>query len=308
MTGDLNSVANTESVNPDYADIDRWPTVAAIEAMLDGQQDAIAALRGQETAIAAACEAAAASLATGGRIIYAGAGTSIRIAVQDGVELGPTFGWPPERLAYVIAGGPVALMSSAEGAEDDGENARVQVTALSLTANDILIGVAASGRTPFTIAAVEAARLAGALTIGIANNPDTPLPKATDHAIVAATGSELIAGSTRMKAGTAQKAALNLLSTGIMLRLGRVYRGLMVDMIISNDKLLQRGRDMVVEISGCDARTAAEALAVANNDIKLASLIAMGHLYGRATQVLAQSNHVFREALALLQRDTAHEV
>ena len=291
---------STETVNPDFADIDTWPTIAAIEAMLDGQQDAIAALRGQEPALAAACEAAAARLWQNGRIIYAGAGTSIRIAVQDGVELGPTFGWPADRLAYIIAGGPAALMASAEGAEDNSDDARAQVAALDVISDDILIGVAASGKTPFTVAAVEAARVAGALTIGIANNPDTALPRAADHSIIAATGSEMIAGSTRMKAGTAQKAALNLLSTGIMLRLGRVYRGQMVDMIITNEKLLLRGQQMVADLSGCDAATAARALKTADNNIKLAVLIAMGHAPAVASRALDDAGQLLRAALALL--------
>ncbi len=294
---------STETVNPDFADIDTWPTVAAIEAMLDGQQDAIASLRGQEPALAAACDAAASRLLNSGRIIYAGAGTSIRIAVQDGVELGPTFGWPADRLAYVIAGGPKALMASAEGAEDNGADARVQVAALNVSATDILIGVAASGRTPFTVAAVEAARVAGALTIGIANNAGTPLPCAADHSVIAATGSEMIAGSTRMKAGTAQKAALNLLSTGIMLRLGRIYHGQMVDMVISNDKLLLRGQRMVANLSECDMETAANALHTADNDIKLAVLIAMGHAPATASQALADTGQILRAAIVKLQNE-----
>ena len=295
-------MSTTETVNPDFSDIDSWSTLAAVKAMLDGQQDAIAALRGLETFIANACDAAAALLISGGRILYAGAGTSIRIAVQDGVELGPTFGWPADRLDYVIAGGPPALMTSAEGAEDDGDDAREQVAALAVTSSDILIGVAASGRTPFTVAAVEAARALGALTIGIANNPDTPLPRVADHGIVAATGYELIAGSTRMKAGTAQKAALNLLSTGIMLRLGRVYRGLMVDMVISNDKLLLRGQQMVAELSGCNAKTAAAALQAADNNIKKGVLIAMGYSESASKTALDQSGQILRAALASLQR------
>jgi N-acetylmuramic acid 6-phosphate etherase len=300
-------VDSTETVNPDFADIDTWPTVAAIEAMLDGQQDAIASLRGQEPALAAACEAAASRLLNRGRIIYAGAGTSIRIAVQDGVELGPTFGWPADRLAYVIAGGPKALMASAEGAEDNGADARAQVAALNVSATDILIGVAASGRTPFTVAAVEAARVAGALTIGIANNADTPLPCAADHSVIAATGSEMIAGSTRMKAGTAQKAALNLLSTGIMLRLGRIYRGQMVDMVISNDKLLLRGQRMVADLSECNMGTAANALQTADNNIKLAVLIAMGHAPATASQALADASQILRAAIDTLPQRTGRE-
>jgi N-acetylmuramic acid 6-phosphate etherase len=168
---------------------------------------------------------------------------------------------------------------------------------------DILIGVAASGRTPFTVAAVEAGRAAGALTISIANNPNTPLPRAADHSIIAATGSETIAGSTRMKAGTAQKAALNLLSTGIMLRLGRIYHGQMVDMVISNDKLLLRGQRMVADLSECDMGTAANALQTADNDIKLAVLIAMGHAPATASQALADASQILRAAIVKLQNE-----
>jgi N-acetylmuramic acid 6-phosphate etherase len=162
----------------------------------------------------------------------------------------------------------------------------------------VLIGVAASGRTPYTIAAVEAARAAGALTIAIANNPDAPLLAAAEHALLAATGSEVIAGSTRMKAGTAQKVILNILSTAIMLRLGRVYRGLMVDMQISNAKLLARGQAMVETLTGCSAADAASALALAGNDIKAAVLIALGDNAERAAARLAAHDGVLRAALA----------
>ncbi len=290
-------MAGTETPDPRFADIDRWPTVDAVTAMLDGQTDAIAAIRSQTRAIAAAADAAAVVLKSGGRIAYAGAGTSGRVAVQDGVELGPTFGWPEARLVYLMAGGMDALAHSAEGAEDDADAARAGVATHKISKGDVLIGIAASGRTRFTIGAVEAARTAGALTISIANNAGTPLLNAADHAIVAATGSEIIAGSTRMKAGTAQKAILNILSTAIMLRLGRVYRGLMVDMVISNEKLLHRAQGMVRTITDCPEDVAIHAVEAAGHDIKAAVLIALGHTADSAKALLALHDGILRDAL-----------
>lgn len=293
-------VADTESVEPLYADIDRWPTTDAVQAMLDGQAEAIAALQTQTRAIANAADAAAERLGETGRLIYVGAGTSGRVAVQDGVELGPTFGWPEARLGYLMAGGMGALAASVEGAEDDAEAARAEVAALGLGPHDILIGVAASGRTPYTIAAIEAAKAAGALTIAIANNPGAPLLAAADHAILAHTGSEILAGSTRMKAGTAQKAVLNIMSTAIMLRLGRVYQGLMVDMVISNEKLGHRAARIVAQLAGCSDSEAYAALDRAGRNIKAATLIAMGADKAKADALLAAHKGRLRGAVDAL--------
>lgn len=270
------SVSTTETVNPRFEDIDVWPTLEAVEAMLEGQMTAIAAIKSQTARIAAASDAAAERLRHGGRLMYVGAGTSARIAVQDGVELGPTYNWPHDKLAFIIAGGPGALSKSVEGAEDDGNAARQQIAELAVGPNDVVIGLAASGRTPFTVSAIRAARDAGALTIGVANNRDSLLEKTAEVGICAETGSELVAGSTRMKAGTAQKAILNLISTAVMLRLGRVYRGLMVNMVISNDKLLGRAHGMVASLAGCKDATAVSAVGTAKGDIKTAVLIALG--------------------------------
>ncbi len=266
----------TETADPRFADVERWPTHAAVEAMLEGQLAAIAALKGQTDGIAAAADAAAQRLRRGGRIVYVGAGTSGRLAVQDGVELVPTYNWPPERLVFLLAGGADAMTRSVEGAEDDADQARAEIAAASVGPDDVLVSVAASGRTPYALAALVAARDAGALTIAIANNPDTPLLGAADHAIVADTGSEIVAGSTRMKAGTAQKAALNILSTAIMLRLGLVHRGLMVNMRASNEKLRIRARRMVATLADTDEAHAADALARAGNDLRQAILVARG--------------------------------
>lgn len=291
-------MTSTESQDYRFADIDCWPTLAAVEAMLDGQIAAIAAVKEATNAIAAAAEAAAARLAPGGRLAYAGAGTSGRIAVQDGVELGPTFGWPRARLVYLLAGGIGALAHSVEGAEDDASAAMAAVRDAGIGERDVVIGVAASGRTRFTLATIDAARALGAVTIAVANNPDTPLLERAEYSILAATGSEIIAGSTRMKAGTAQKAILNMLSTAIMLKLGRVHAGLMVDMQISNDKLLMRAQAMVAALAACSPETAALALEQTGRNIKAAVLVALGATPADAADRLVAHHGLLRATLA----------
>ncbi|MGV3482358.1 MAG: N-acetylmuramic acid 6-phosphate etherase [Sphingobium sp.] len=289
---------STETVDPRFVDIDLWPTETAVEAMLEGQLAAVAALKSQVGALARASDAAAERLNRGGRLVYAGAGTSGRIAVQDGVELTPTYDWPSDRLVYLMAGGMGALTESVEGAEDDADAARAEIAQAGVGPLDVVIGVAASGRTPYTVAAVEAGRAAGALTIGIANNQGAPLLAAAEHALLAETGSELVAGSTRMKAGTAQKAVLNLFSTATMLRCGRVYRGLMVDMRISNIKLQRRAVAMVRDLAGVDEAAAQAALDAAGRDIKAAVLIAGGASVDEARERLAAAKGNLRSALA----------
>ncbi|QQV77700.1 N-acetylmuramic acid 6-phosphate etherase [Sphingomonas aliaeris] len=291
---------NTETLDPRYLDLDLWPTQLAVEAMLEGQMAAIAAIQSQTPAIAQAAEAAAGRLGRSGRLIFVGAGTSGRLAVQDGTELHPTFGWPMERLVFLMAGGIGALTVAYEGAEDDVDAARADVDGCVITAADVVIGVAASGRTPYTVAAIERARAAGALTIAIVNNPATILADAADHAIVAVTGSEVLAGSTRMKAGTAQKAVLNMLSTAIMVRLGLVHRGRMVAMRISNAKLLHRGLRMVQDLAGVDGDMAARALDAAENDIRTAVIVAMGLPVDAAHSLLESHGGNLRSAIRQL--------
>lgn len=298
---------STESVDPRFVDLDQWPSERAVEAMFEGQLAAIAAVHSQVAAIAAAADAAGDRLRWGGRLVYAGAGTSGRIAVQDGVELFPTYNWPRERLVFLMAGGLEALTQSAERAEDDAETGRAQVAAHAIDASDVVIGVAASGRTPFTVSIVQAAREAGALTIGIANNPGTALVAAAEHGIAIVTGSEIVAGSTRMKAGTAQKAVLNMLSTTTMLRCGLVYRGLMVNMRVSNEKLLQRGEAMIRDIAHVDAPTAHDALDRAGLEIKLGVLLAIGVEDGIARTLLADNHGNLRDALSTLPNRQARD-
>jgi N-acetylmuramic acid 6-phosphate etherase len=289
---------STEDVDPRFTDLDAWPFANAIEAMWDGQLSAIAAVRPALPAITVAARTAAEALGDTGRLVYAGAGTSGRVAVQDGAELTPTFNWPPERTVFLMAGGSQAFLTSIEGAEDDAARAERQISELALTPSDVVIGVAASGTTPFTVAAIRCARQRRAVTIGIANNPSTPLLTEAQHAILIETGSELIAGSTRMKAGTAQKVVLNLISTGIMLRLGKVYRGMMVNMRAANVKLQLRAERMVARLAGCDTAAAAKALAQSDHDVRLATLIALGHEKKRALQLLKEAKGNLRMALA----------
>jgi N-acetylmuramic acid 6-phosphate etherase len=287
----------TEDVDPRFTDLDAWPIASAIEAMWDGQMSAVAAIREALPAVTAATVAAADRLKRGGRLVYAGAGTSGRVAVQDGAELLPTFDWPRDRMVFALAGGDGALFASVEGAEDDELDGVKQIDDAGVGPADVVIGVAASGTTPFTVAAIAHAAKRGALTIGVANNPATPLLRVARYGILLLTGSELIAGSTRMKAGTAQKVVLNLVSTGIMLRLGRVHRGMMVNMHVANAKLKRRAEDMVMRIAGCDEQTAAKALHDADDDIKLASLIAVGHGRDEGKRLLALNDGNLGQAL-----------
>src|SRR5579872_4183325 len=199
------SSLSTEQIDARYRDLDSWPVSEMIAAMFEGQSAAVAAVGGALPAISVAVEAAVPGLQQGGRIIYVGAGTSGRIAVQDGTELTPTFDWPRERLVFLLAGGSAALTQSVEGAEDRGFEGARAIEDAKVTSNDVVIGVAASGTTPYTIGAIRAANTVGALTIAVANNPGSPLLEEGRYPILVETGAEVIAGSTRMKAGTAQK-------------------------------------------------------------------------------------------------------
>ncbi|MGZ3312119.1 MAG: N-acetylmuramic acid 6-phosphate etherase, partial [Xanthobacteraceae bacterium] len=196
---------NTERSSPRYSGIDVWDPSDILDAIIEGQFAAVAAVRAMRPAIEGAARAIEARLRNSGRLIYAGAGTSGRLAVQDGAELIPTFDWPPERLLLLMAGGKEALLKSIEGAEDEAEHAVQLVRKHNIHANDVVIAVAASGKTPFTLACLRASKARGALTVGIANNRGTPILEEADHPIWLDTGSEPIAGSTRMNAGTAQR-------------------------------------------------------------------------------------------------------
>ncbi len=290
----------TENSDRRFVELDAWPVADVLEAMWEGQASAVAAVRASLPALARAVEAASAALGTKGRLVYAGAGTSGRIAVQDGAELPPTFDWPESRVVFAMAGGSRALTRSAEGAEDDGKAGAAAIRAARVGRGDVVIGVAASGTTPFTLAALREARKRGAVTIAVASNRNAPLLKAASFPILAETGSEVIAGSTRMKAGTAQKVVLNLLSSAIMVRLGRIHRGLMVNMRPTNDKLRKRAAAMVAELCDCSIAAARQALDSAGGDVKTAVMLRSGASASQARALLRKTGGNLRQALASL--------
>ena len=259
-----------------YRDAGSWPAEDALAAMLENQFNALVAVRLALPALAAAVGAAAARLGDAGRLVYCGAGASGRLAVQDGVELHPTFGWPHARLRYLVAGGEAALVRSVEGAEDDERAGQAEAEALRPGRADVFVSVAASGTTRYTRAVQAAALRAGSLTVALANNEGAPLLAEAGHPVLLRTGAEFLAGSTRMTAGTAQKIALNLFSTRLMSELGRVYRGMMVDMAPSNAKLAARARRMVATIAGASPERAAAAWSESGGDIKRAVLMLDG--------------------------------
>jgi N-acetylmuramic acid 6-phosphate etherase len=230
----------TESINPLTQDLDLLPTSDLVLTIAQDQENAVAAVLAARGQIAKAVDLASERLAAGGRLLYAGAGTSGRLAYLDSSELTPTFGWLPERAVVAMAGGKQAVFKAVEGAEDDFAMGKADVVALAPTAQDVLIGIAASGGTPYVLGALEAAQEVGALRIGLSNNPNAAVLEASDVPILLETGAEAISGSTRLKAGTAQKIALNTLSSSIMVRLNKVYGNLMVDVQATNQKLVAR--------------------------------------------------------------------
>ncbi|MBV9137875.1 MAG: N-acetylmuramic acid 6-phosphate etherase [Hyphomicrobiales bacterium] len=296
--------SGTESLSRRFAGLDEWSTLDVLKALHEGQLAAVAAVGSALPALAAAAEAAAALLSRGdGRLIYAGAGTSARVAVQDGVELPPTFDWPQARMGFAIAGSDKAMWCSIEGAEDSEEEARSRIRELQVNGTDVVIALAASGTTPYTIAALAEARGRGALTIGIANNAGAPLLAASEHKILVETGEEVIGGSTRLKAGTAQKVVLNLFSTAVMVRLGRVYKGMMVDFRVTNAKLRRRSETVVARIAGCDQARARQALIEAEGEVKVASLLALGVRRKEAEAELRRHKGNLRAALRDLRKE-----
>lgn len=260
----------TERVHPDHADLDLLEAAALVNVLVLDQQDALNAVQAAAPALARAVEAALGRLQAGGRLIYAGAGTSGRLGVLDATELTPTFSWPPERAVPLIAGGERAIRQAVEGAEDDEAAGTVDAQAVNIGPLDVLIAVAASGTTPYALGAVRAARQAGALAIALANNPGTPLLHAADCPILLDTGPEVISGSTRLKAGTAQKIALNTLSSALMVRLGKVYGNLMVDVKSTNAKLEDRAVRLVRHATDADEATAKAVLNSAGGSVKTA--------------------------------------
>lgn len=299
--GELTLTMETEAASQRYSGLDAWEPADILDALIEGQLAAVAAVRAARAAMQQAALAIEARLRGGtGRLIYAGAGTSGRLAVQDGAELPPTFSWPPERLLLLIAGGDEALVQAVEGAEDEGETAAELIRGHEVGPDDVLLAVAASGTTPFTLACLREAKARGALSVGIANNPDAPLLRDADHGIWLDTGPEAIAGSTRMKAGTAQKITLNLLSSLVMIRLGRVFDGLMVDVQATNQKLVRRSENMLMHLTDAGRAEVRDALQRAGGSVKLAVLLLQGCDLPTAEAALDRADGQLRAALALV--------
>jgi N-acetylmuramic acid 6-phosphate etherase len=290
----------TERPSPRYSDIDVREPSDIVEAMIEGQFTAVAAVRAARYELVRAALAARTRLQSGGRLVYVGAGTSGRLAVQDGAELIPTFSWPQDRLLLLIAGGKEALLRSVEGAEDAVDQAIRLVQRHTINFKDVLIAVAASGTTPFTVSCLREAKRRGALTIGITNNRDTPILEEADYPIWLDTGAEPIAGSTRMKAGTAQRITLNVFSSLVMILLGRVYDGLMVDLQAGNQKLVRRSERILIRLSGCSSEQACEALRQVNGNVKLAVLVLHGCDLKDAKSILDRAGGQLRAALAAI--------
>ncbi len=272
----------TEAFRPDRADIDRLPTL-----------DLARLMNGEDSSVPVSYTP------RGGRLVYAGAGTAGRLGVLDASECPPTFNTDPTQVVGLIAGGPAAMVTSVEGAEDSTELARADLDELKLTPLDTVVGVSASGRTPYAIGAVEHARAQGALTIGLACNADSALAAAAEHGIEIVVGPELLTGSTRLKSGTAQKLVLNMISTITMIRLGKTYGNLMVDVRASNDKLRARSRRIVALATGADEEEIERALAVTDGEVKNAVLVLVTGVDGpTAARLLEESGGHLRAALA----------
>ena len=266
----MSRLLKTEEPHPDHPDLDRYETARLVDTLAADQALAAQAVRAAGAQIAQAVDAAAPRLAAGGRLVYVGAGTSGRIGLLDSVELNPTFSWPHARSVALLAGGERALFVAVEGAEDSRQGGIADIGTAHVGPQDVVLLLAASGTTPYAIAAAGAARAAGALTIGLANNPGSPLLAACEIAVLLDTGHEIISGSTRLKAGTAQKIALNTFSSAVMVRLHKVYGNLMVDVRATNAKLVERALRLTMRATGAREPDAQAALDACHSSVKVA--------------------------------------
>lgn len=289
----------SESRNPQTMDLDALSTLDLVHRF--NQQDTLVAEAVKATLpdVASAVDAAAEALKSGGRIIYMGAGTSGRLGVLDASECPPTFGVPHGLVVGLIAGGPGALLKAVEGAEDNAQLGEDDLIALNLVPQDLVVGLAASGRTPYVIGGLKYARKTGCTTVAISCNPDSPIAQEADIAISPVVGPEALTGSTRLKSGTAQKLVLNMISTGAMVKFGKVYQNLMVDMKATNIKLMDRACRMVVEATGIARAEAETLLRQTDFDVKPAILMALSGLNADAArEKLAAHQGFLRAALA----------
>jgi N-acetylmuramic acid 6-phosphate etherase len=289
---------NTETPNTQHTNLDQYAVADLTRALVDDQLNAVHAVQAANAEIVAAIEAAVPRIAAGGRLIYVGAGTSGRLGLLDSVELYPTFSWPPERAIALLAGGSEAIYKAIEGAEDCREQGAVDVMNVRAAPNDVVMVLAASGATPYALGALEAARDAGSLTIGIANNPDSPVTQKADLGITLNTGAEVISGSTRLKAGTAQKITLNTISSAIMVRLNKVYGNLMVDLKATNAKLIGRTIRLTMLATGCEEYVARTTLESCNHHVKTAIVAIKKNVsVAEARAALAEAHGSVRTAL-----------
>ncbi|MGW0800983.1 N-acetylmuramic acid 6-phosphate etherase [Streptomyces sp. NPDC002692] len=264
------STLGTESRNPRTAELDRMPVTELLATMNDEDQTVALAVRTALPRIAEAVEKITASLRAGGRLVYLGAGTSGRIGLLDAVECPPTFGTDPDQVVGLLSGGPGAFVLAVEGAEDSPQLAVTDLEGIGLTARDTVVGLAASGRTPYVVGGLEHARAVGASTVSVACNSDAVISRHADVAIEVPTGPEILTGSTRLKGGTAEKLVCNMLSTATMVQLGKVYGNLMVDLRATNEKLVDRARRIVAQATGSDLDAASAALQEADGHAKTA--------------------------------------
>ncbi len=291
---------NTESPSAQHTELDLYATKDLVSVLIEDQVHAVHAVRTAGIELASAVDAAVPRMLEGGRLIYVGAGTSGRLGVLDSVELYPTFSWPHDRAIGLLAGGASAMFAAVEGAEDDATQGARDVQSVHVAANDVVLLLAASGATPYVLGALQAARSAGALTVGFANNPNAPVTQQADIGITLDTGSEVISGSTRLKAGSAQKMALNTFSSALMVRLNKVYGNLMVDLKATNAKLVRRAIALTMHAAGCDDALARETLLACDHHVKVAVVaIRLGIGVDTARERLAAACGSVRRALEL---------
>ena len=295
---------DTEKKNPASAHIDELSPLDMMRVIHAEDQKAVDAVTPLLPKIAETADEIARRIRLGGRLLYCGAGTSGRLGVLDAVECPPTYGTPPELVQGVIAGGTNAMFRAKEGAEDDERLGEDDLAALSVTDLDTVVGLSASGRTPYVVGALRYAKQQGAFTVAVACASKSPIAAIADVDLTALTGAEVVTGSTRMKAGTAQKMILNMLSTGAMIRLGKVYGNLMVDVAATNEKLRERALRIVMEVSGCGREESASALRKADGQAKPAILIAAGKCTKeKAERLLQDAKGQLAAALSLLKEE-----
>ncbi|WP_277976924.1 N-acetylmuramic acid 6-phosphate etherase [Pantoea endophytica] len=288
----------TEGRNPASQNIDELTTEAMLRVINDEDKKVALAVEAIVPQIAQVVDAITAAFSKGGRLIYCGAGTSGRLGILDASECPPTFGTPRSQVVGLIAGGHTAILQAVENAEDNVEQGAQDLRDIQFNVNDVLVGIAASGRTPYVLGALAYARQQSAFTAALTCNPNSPMSQAADVALTPVVGPEVVTGSSRMKAGTAQKLVLNMLTTGAMIRSGKVYGNLMVDVEATNQKLVQRQVNIVKQATDCDDATAQQALAACNGHCKTAIVMVLAGLTAdEAKSLLSQNQGFIRNAL-----------